>query len=188
MGLVDILFGWMKTKKKEANVICVGLDNSGKSSIINKFKPEESQVNNVVPTVGFNVEQIMMANLSFTVFDMSGQGRYRNLWEHYYKETHAIIFVVDSADTLRMAVAKDELDQLLKHQSIAAKRIPILFFANKMDDRNALSAIKCTQILGLEKLQEKPWHICASNALTGEGLNDGVEWLSDQLETLQLTN
>ena len=48
---------------------------------------------------------------------MSGQGRYRNLWEHYYKETHAIIFVVDSADTLRMAVAKDELDQLLKHQS-----------------------------------------------------------------------
>ena len=49
---------------------------------------------------------------------MSGQGRYRNLWEHYYKETHAIIFVVDSADKLRMAVAKDELDQLLKHQSM----------------------------------------------------------------------
>ncbi len=24
-------------------------------------------------------------SLSFTVFDMSGQGRYRNLWEHYYK-------------------------------------------------------------------------------------------------------
>ena len=24
-------------------------------------------------------------SVSFTVFDMSGQGRYRNLWEHYYK-------------------------------------------------------------------------------------------------------
>ena len=24
-------------------------------------------------------------SLNFTVFDMSGQGRYRNLWEHYYK-------------------------------------------------------------------------------------------------------
>lgn len=46
---------------------------------------------------------------------MSGQGRYRNLWEHYYKETHAIIFVIDSADKLRMAVAKDELDHLLSH-------------------------------------------------------------------------
>jgi len=46
---------------------------------------------------------------------MSGQGRYRSLWEHYYKETHAIIFVLDSADKLRMAVAKDELNQLLQH-------------------------------------------------------------------------
>ena len=26
-----------------------------------------------------------LCSLSFTVFDMSGQGRYRNLWEHYYK-------------------------------------------------------------------------------------------------------
>jgi len=24
-------------------------------------------------------------SLNFTVFDMSGQGRYRNLWEHYYQ-------------------------------------------------------------------------------------------------------
>lgn len=49
---------------------------------------------------------------------MSGQGRYRNLWEHYYKETNAIIFVVDSADKLRMAVAKDEFDQLLIHSGM----------------------------------------------------------------------
>ena len=25
---------------------------------------------------------------------MSGQGKYRNLWEHYYKEAEAIVFVV----------------------------------------------------------------------------------------------
>ena len=24
-------------------------------------------------------------SISFTVWDMSGQGRYRNLWEHYYE-------------------------------------------------------------------------------------------------------
>lgn len=80
-------------------------------------------------------------SLSFTVFDMSGQGRYRNLWEHYYRylsqccsptgdfsslihflcfilflrEGQAIIFVIDSADKLRMVVAKEELDTLLNH-------------------------------------------------------------------------
>lgn len=40
----------------------------------------------MVPTVGFSVEEFTKNGLAFTVFDMSGQGRYRNLWEHYYKE------------------------------------------------------------------------------------------------------
>ena len=49
---------------------------------------------------------------------MSGQGRYRSLWEHYYPETHGVIFVIDSADKLRMSVVKDELNQLLSHESM----------------------------------------------------------------------
>lgn len=40
--------------------------------------------------------------LNFTVFDMSGAGRYRMLWEHYYREAQAVIFVLDSADKLRL--------------------------------------------------------------------------------------
>ena len=67
--------------------------------------------------------------MGFTAFDMSGQGRYRNLWEHYYRDCQVetittdlylsafhqgIIFVVDSSDRLRMVVAKDELDMLLQ--------------------------------------------------------------------------
>jgi len=69
----------------------------------------------VVPTVGFSVEEFTRNGLTFTVFDMSGQGRYRNLWEHYYKEVGGIIFCIDSTDKLRMCVAKDELESLLAH-------------------------------------------------------------------------
>lgn len=36
------------------------------------------------PTVGFQMEQFSRNNLKFTIFDMSGQSRYRNLWEVYY--------------------------------------------------------------------------------------------------------
>lgn len=36
------------------------------------------------PTVGFQVEEFAKDNLNFTVFDMSGQSRYRTLWEHYF--------------------------------------------------------------------------------------------------------
>ena len=81
-------------------------------------------------------------NVGFTAFDMSGQGRYRNLWEHYYKECQGIVFVVDSSDKLRMVVAKDELDMLLQHPDIRSRKLPILFFANKMDCKDALSSVK----------------------------------------------
>lgn len=50
------------------------------------------------PTVGFQVESFCKDNLNFTMFDMSGQSRYRELWAHYFKEVQAIIFVIDSTD------------------------------------------------------------------------------------------
>jgi ADP-ribosylation factor-like protein 6 len=58
------------------------------------------------PTVGFQMEQFTRNNVKFTIFDMSGQSRYRNLWEVYYSDVQAIIFVLDSTDRLRMCVAK----------------------------------------------------------------------------------
>lgn len=112
---------------------------------------------------------------------MSGHGRYRDLWEHYYKDCHGIVFVVDSSDRLRLVVVKDELDLLLQHPDICNKKIPILFFANKMDCKDALSSVKIAAGLGLDKIMDKPWHIAASNALTGEGLQEGVEWLTQQI-------
>ena len=43
---------------------------------------------------------------------------------------------------MRMVVAKDELDLILQHPDIVGKKVPILFFANKMDLRDALTSIK----------------------------------------------
>ena len=186
MGFFSKLAEWLGMKKKEANVVVVGLDNSGKTTIINRLKPEETKTHDIVPTIGFTVEKFQNKTLSFTAFDMSGQGRYRNLWEHYYRECHGIIFVIDSSDKLRMTVAKDELNMLLGHDDIMHKRIPILFMANKMDLRDALSGVKTSAMLELENIRDKPWHICATNGLTGEGLDEGVGWLTDQLkEVLQ---
>lgn len=74
----------------------------------------------MVPTVGFSVEEFSKNGLAFTVFDMSGQGRYRNLWEHYYHEVGGVIFCIDSTDKIRMCVAKDELLTMLNHPQLAA--------------------------------------------------------------------
>lgn len=39
-------------------------------------------------------------------------------------------------------VVKDELELLLQHPDIEKRRVPILFFANKMDMPDALSSVK----------------------------------------------
>mgnify|MGYP001791182277 FL=1 len=71
----------------------------GKTTIINHLKPPEAKTRDIVPTVGFAVESFATKTLKFNAFDMSGQGRYRNLWEHYYKDCHGIIFVIGKYPT-----------------------------------------------------------------------------------------
>ena len=77
---------------------------------------------------------------------MSGQGRYRNLWEHYYQDCHGIIFVIDSSDKLRLVVAKEELDMMLKHSDVSIYSLFInlvsaicSLFTNPMSARCSLS-------------------------------------------------
>lgn len=52
------------------------------------------------------------------------------------------MIVSDSSDKMRMVVAKDELELILQHPDIVGKKVPILFFANKMDLRDALTSVK----------------------------------------------
>ncbi|XP_052779201.1 ADP-ribosylation factor-like protein 6 [Mya arenaria] len=183
MGFLDKLARLFGLRNEEANILVVGLDNSGKTTILNQMKGEDSRAMDIVPTIGFSVEKFKAKSLTITAFDMSGQGRYRTLWEQYYRDCQGIIFVIDSSDKIRMVVAKDELDSLMKHGELAHKRVPILFFANKSDLRDAVSSVKVSTLMKLEEIRDKPWHICASNGLTGEGLHEGIDWLTEQLKS-----
>lgn len=57
MGFFDKIVGLLGLRRKEVNVLVVGLDNSGKSTLLNHFKTEETKSNEIVPTIGFNVEK-----------------------------------------------------------------------------------------------------------------------------------
>jgi len=71
---------------------------------------------------------------------MSGDRTYSYLWENHYKSVHGIIFVIDSTDKIRFALAADELNKILNHKDIVNRNVPILFFANKMDIKGACDA------------------------------------------------
>jgi len=72
MGLLDKLSDLINSKKN-ANLLMVGLDNSGKTSIVNWLKTSDGKnTSSSAPTVGFNVEKFTAKSLNFTTFDMSG--------------------------------------------------------------------------------------------------------------------
>jgi len=172
------MFGAFGSKEK-VKVAVVGLDNSGKSTILNKLKPDSATINEVTPTVGFGTETFEHGNITFQAWDFSGQGRYRELWQHYYSEAQAIIFVIDSTEAIRFCVAKDELEHLLRNPDTIGK--PILFFSNKSDRPDSQDRSKIWDAMHLDAIADRPIQIQPSDALKGTGLNEGLDWLAKHI-------
>jgi len=113
-------------------------------------------------------------------WDVGGQHKIRPLWRHYYTNTDALIYVVDAADSERLDEAKEELHRLLIDDEL--RNCPVLIFANKMDLPKALSVKDVAAGLGLDKLRNRAWHVQGTMAVKGEGLYEGLDWVSTQLK------
>jgi ADP-ribosylation factor protein 1 len=128
-----------------------------------------------VPTIGFNVETVEFQKVKFTVWDVGGQDKIRQLWKHYFQNTQALIFVVDSSDRDRVEIAKEELHKMLAEDEL--KDAVVLVLANKQD-MGIMSVPELTDKLGLTSLRGRDWYIQGTCALTGDGLTEGFEWLN----------
>ena len=163
----------MFTGKKDMRILMLGLDAAGKTTILYKLKLGE--IVSSVPTIGFNVETLEFKNIKFTVWDVGGQDKIRLLWKHYYQNTEGLIFVVDSLDTERIDIAKEELHRMLSQEEMA--KAAVLVFANKQDQAT-MTIPEITNRLALQSLRGRDWYIQGTCALTGDGLFEGLEWLS----------
>ncbi|KEP55349.1 ADP-ribosylation factor Arf1 [Rhizoctonia solani 123E] len=163
--------------KKEMRILMVGLDAAGKTTILYKLKLGE--IVTTIPTIGFNVETVEYKNISFTVWDVGGQDKIRPLWRHYFQNTQGIIFVVDSNDRERVSEAREELQRMLNEDEL--RDALLLVFANKQDLPNAMNASEITDKLGLHGLRQRTWFIQAACATSGDGLYEGLEWLSSNI-------
>jgi ADP-ribosylation factor-like protein 6 len=163
--------------KHKLDIITCGLDNAGKSTIINQLKPTKLRTDNIGPTVGYQVEEFAKGKVNFKVFDMGGAKKFRNLWELYFKDVQGVIFVIDSADKVRMVVCQDEIRMIVENP--AMKGVPILFFANKSDVAGSLTPQELVESLELtEMITDRPFNIFASDARRGVGIEQGIDWLT----------
>lgn len=162
---------------KPCRILLLGLDAAGKTTLLYKFKLGEAVT--TIPTIGFNVETFKYKNIEFTAWDIGGQGKLRPLWKFYLQNTDAVMFVVDASDRFRIEEAAEELRRLFEYDELRDAKL--LVYANKQDHPGCMSVHEVREKLNLDAVTRNPKHTQAAIAVSGEGVYEGLEWLSKTL-------
>ncbi|KAI7883463.1 ARF/SAR superfamily [Lichtheimia hyalospora FSU 10163] len=176
MGLLTILKK-IRTKEKEIRILMLGLDNAGKTTILKRFNGEP--IDTISPTLGFNIKTLEHNGYKLNIWDVGGQKSIRSYWRNYFEQTDALVWVVDSADHLRLDDCRRELANLLQEERLAGATL--LVFANKQDLPGAYSVRELRQALGLDNIKSHHWAIQDCSAVTGENLLGAMDWLVDDV-------
>ncbi len=148
MGLWSMLFS-----KVQYQILILGLDDAGKTTFLEQLKhvyaglapPEELKI---PPTVGLNIGKLDVGSrVRFLFWDLGGQASLRVLWDKYYSESHAVVWIVDSADRNRLGEAAREIERIARDKDL--KEAPIIVLANKQDRADALTMDDIALALGL---------------------------------------
>lgn len=166
--------------KAEAQVVMIGLDSAGKTTLLYKLKGHQTV--ETLPTVGFNVEPLEApGQVSLTLWDVGGQTQLRPSWKDHLEGTDALVFVLDSTDAARLPEAVAELTEVLDDPHMAS--VPFLVLANKQEAPAALPLLEIRERLGLERFRDRSWELRACSALTGAGLPEALQSLRSLLKS-----
>eukprot|EP01006_Ploeotia_vitrea_P036551 TRINITY_DN66033_c4_g10_i1.p1 TRINITY_DN66033_c4_g10~~TRINITY_DN66033_c4_g10_i1.p1 ORF type:complete len:285 (-),score=138.97 TRINITY_DN66033_c4_g10_i1:64-918(-) len=131
-GLWAMLFS-----KARFQILILGLDNAGKTTLLEQLKCLYGQApppkaHKIPPTVGLNIGKLSLATANVVFWDLGGQQSLRVIWDKYYADAHAVMFVVDTtASEKKMYESVRELEGILRHSELA--HAPIVLLANKLD-------------------------------------------------------
>lgn len=80
----------------------------------------------------------------------------------------------------RIDEAKEELHKLLNEDEL--RNAALLVYANKQDLQGAMRLSELTDKLDLHKEKSRKWFVQACCAVTGEGIYEGLDWLSKAVD------
>ncbi|KAI8927007.1 ADP-ribosylation factor family-domain-containing protein [Entophlyctis helioformis] len=170
------------TQRDEFFAIIIGLDNAGKTTLLERIKAIFNGVqglrpDQIGPTVGLNVGKVDVHRIRINFWDLGGQRELQSIWEKYYSECHAVVFVVDSTDRARIEEVKETLEKVIKNDGIEG--VPVLMLANKQDVADALQLHEIQAIFNqmAVTLEARDSKALAVSALKGDGVQEAVEWL-----------
>ena len=174
-------------KKIVEHLVFLGLENAGKTSIINYIIT--GFMTQTIPTSGFSIEVIKLPRLELKLYDVGGQKVFRDyMWDNVIFPDMSLVFVIDASDRSRFYEAKLAFwDVLNKYVPIK----PILILINKQDLNNTLKKMEVHDLLELERISELNVGIFETSVPKGIGISDAIQWffenLTDDILDVQLT-
>lgn len=194
--MFSLIYGLVKRcrERPTLRVLIIGLDNAGKTTLLEQMKSlhlkrdekaSKAAIKRIGPTVGLNVGKVQYKKWDVMFWDLGGHASMREIWEHYFEEATALMFVVDAADPKRLPEAEKELGRLLSDNRLSG--IPLLLVANKQDLARACKPEKVASLVGAHKIRSRAFQTLGVSALTCEGLKKSVNWLVKASVTSELS-
>ena len=126
-------------EQKINKILIMGLDNSGKTSIILSLRKNTNLLSffGLKPTQGLNVENFEVDDQIFNIWDFGGQEKYRNeyieKWEKYSKDIDRIIYVIDVQDKDRYELSLQYLEYIIESLNKDKIKPDFSIFIHKLD-------------------------------------------------------
>uniref|UniRef100_A0A6I8SCA9 small monomeric GTPase n=1 Tax=Xenopus tropicalis TaxID=8364 RepID=A0A6I8SCA9_XENTR len=179
----------LRLYKKTGKLVFLGLDNAGKTTLLQMLK--DGRMGQYVPTLHPTSEELTIAGMTFTTFDLGGHTQARRVWKNYLPAINGIVFLIDCADHDRLSESKRELDALMADETIA--NVPILLLGNKIDRPEAISEERLLHLFGIygqttgkgkvpqKQLANRPLEVFMCSILKRQGYGEGFRWLSQYI-------
>ena len=128
-------------EKKEQKILFLGLDNAGKTAILNVLsgKINPSFLSKLKPTKRVDREKLVTKDFEIHVWDMGGQKDYRENYlakenlEMFFLQTDMVVYVIDMQDMERIPESIEYLKSILDTLKYLGEDPFLLCFLHKSD-------------------------------------------------------
>ncbi|ESO94628.1 hypothetical protein LOTGIDRAFT_227376 [Lottia gigantea] len=170
-------------------VLLVGPTSSGKTLMLKRLQCHNftvkggienlDNVPSTIPTVGTNMVNVVTGRRTAEITVRELGGTMAPIWQKYYKDSYAIIFMIDISNRFQLSAA---CIQLLMLMSSPDTNIPIAIVFNKTDSLSIMSRSEIESVLRLDEILEtatQKMTVFHVSAKTGKGLDGIVKWISE---------
>ena len=159
---------------KKANLLIIGLDNSGKTTLLGLMRNDKIMCHE--PTAHPNMEELLIGNIRFTAHDLGGHTAARRLWKSYHANTDCVLFMVDATDSYRIQECRQELYRILADSN----KTPVCIIGNKIDAPGAYSEHHLRTLLGIDE-NEINVGLFMCSVVKRAGIQAAFKWIATKL-------